>query len=178
MEDYLTRAGALKRQQQQQAGQAESRPQPDVVVPETGQKFYSAEAGERLAQWIARQTTQPLEARLQSVEATHAQHRAQAAAQSQLAEAATWPYYTEHQKLILSEMEKDHRLSLEGAYRRVVLPKVRQLERDAVLKEINQKSQASTVNPGTTTSGQSRPTSKMSWGELFKREMAKRGGTV
>ena len=172
MEDYLTRSGALKRPQQ--AAQPDARPQPDVVVPETGQKFYSAEAAEKLSQWIAKQSTQPLEQRLQSIEHTHAQTRAQAAAQHKLAEAASWPYYTEHQQEILRTMENDHRLSLEGAYQRVVLPKMRQLERQAVLSEINQKSQASTVNPGAKASAQSQPTAKMGWTDLFKRELAKR----
>lgn len=176
MEDYLTRAGALRRQQQQQA--KDDRPQPDVVVPETGQKFYSAEAAERLAAWQAQQHTQPLDRRLQGIEQSFAQQRSAAAAQAQLAEARTWPHFDAHQDEILAAMERDHRLSVEGAYNRVVVPKLRQLERQAVLTELNQKSQASTVNPGSRSASQSVPAAKQSWTDLFRREMAKRGGSV
>ena len=175
MEDYLTRAGALKRQQAA-ASPEDTRPQPDVVVPETGQKFYSAEAAERLSQWIARQATQPLETRLQSIEGNVAHGRVAAQAQAQIAEAASWPYFSDHIADISKAMDADGRLSLEGAYRRVVVPRIKQLERDAVLKEINQKSQASTHNPGSRTSAQSQSESKLSWTELFKRELGKRGG--
>ena len=176
MEDYLTRAGALTRQQQAQA--AEQRPQPDVVVPETGQRFYSAEAAERLAQWHATQMATPLEQRLQSVESTFAQQHSQQAAHAQLAEANTWPYFKDHQGDILNAMERDHRLSVEGAYNKVVVPKMRQLERQAVLAEIQQKSGASTVNPGSQSAGSNRPAQTQSWSDLFRREMAKRGGQV
>ena len=175
MEDYLTRAGALKRQQQAQEA-TNQRPQPDVVVPETGQKFYSAEAAERLAQWIATQSTEPLEKRLQSIEGVHAQSRAAAQAQAQLVEANAWPYFKDNQPAILAAMEKDHRLSLEGAYNRVVVPKIRQFEREAVLKEINQKSQATTVNPASGgATGQQLPGKKLGFAEVFRREFAKRG---
>ena len=176
MEDYLTRQGALKRQAGGQT--ADERPKPDIVVPETGQKFYSAEAAERLAQWEAKQATQPMDQRLQRIEASEAQSRANARAQSQLAEAKTWPYFEEHQKEVLKAMESDHRLSLEGAYNRTVLPKLKQLERQAVLNEINQKSHASTHNPGSQTAAQGQPASKTSWSDLFKRELAKRGGVA
>ena len=94
MEDYLTRAGALRGRQAAQTQPRDDRPQPDVVVPETGQKFYSAEAAERLAQWISRQSVQPVEQRLQQLESSHSQARVHAQAQAQLAEAAALPYFT------------------------------------------------------------------------------------
>ena len=175
MEDYLTRAGALKRAQQA-ASPEDTRPQPDVVVPETGQKFYSAEAAERLSQWIAKQSVQPLEQRLQSIEGNVAHGRAAARAQAEIAEASSWPYFSDHIADISKAMDADGRLSLEGAYRRVVMPRIKQLERDAVLKEINQKSQASTVNPGSRTAAQSQNPAKLSWAETFRRELNKRGG--
>ena len=171
--DYLGREGRLRPSQPQQS--AEARPQPDVVIPETGQKFYSADAAEKLAEWMARQQVTPLEQRLKSLETNDLQRHSQATAQSILAEAMTWPHFKEHQREILTEMERDGRLSVEGAYNRVVLPKLRQLERAAVLKEIQAKSRASTVSPGHVTATQSKPTQRESWTSLFRREMAKRG---
>jgi hypothetical protein len=52
------------------------------------------------------------------------------------------------------------------------------LERAEVLKEINAKGQASTVNPGSQTASAAVAPAKLSWSEVFKREMAKRGGQV
>lgn len=176
MESYLQRVGALKPRNDH--GHAtpnnDGRPQPDIVVPETGQKFYSAEAAEKLAQWAAEQRIKPIEERLGSFEADRQRSHAQAQAAQLLAEAETWPHYKEHESAILKEMERDHRLSLEGAYRRVVMPKIRELERQSLLAEIHQKSQATTHNPAASTPTQNLDTSKMSWSEVFKREMAKR----
>ena len=178
LQDYLTRNGRLRQQAAAADAQSDTnkRPEPDTVVPETGQRFYSADGAERLAQWVAAQSVSPLEQRLQTVESSHAHQRATAAAQSQLADARTWPYFEDHRPAVLQALEQDRRVSLEGAYRKVVLPQIRTLERDAVLKEINQKSQASTVNPGSQTASHHIPGQKLGFAEVFKREMAKRGG--
>jgi hypothetical protein len=173
--DYLTRAGALQQQQAQQPN--DGRPQPDVVVPETGQKFYSAEAAEKLAKWQAEQLINervgPLERSLQQVEADRYTERARAQARSAILEAETWPYYKDHEGEILKAMEADKRLSLEGAYRRVVLPNIRTLERKAVLAEMNQKPSASTVNPGSKSAASRQDLTKKSWGELLRMELGK-----
>ena len=175
--DYLTRQGILQQQQGPPAAK-DSRPQPDVIVPETGQKFYSAEAAEQLAKWQATQLLNermgPVEQQLQSLSATHSQQQARAHAASLVAEARTWPHYETHEAQILQEMEKDRRLSLEGAYRRVVMPKLRTLEREAIVKELNDKRGAATVNPGASTPTERTQTTKMAWGDLFKREMARK----
>ena len=73
-------------------------------------------------------------------------------------------------------MERDQRLSLEGAYRRVVFPKLRQLERAAIVSETQQKAKASTVNPGAAGAGTTVDASKLSWEDTFRREYAKRRG--
>ena len=175
MQDYLTRAGALKPRRAAPTPD-EERPQPDVVVPETGQKFYSADAAEKLTRWIAKQTASPLEQRLQSIEAQHVQGQAATRARTQLADAvATLPHFVEHQKDILAAMEKDSRLGLEGAYNRVVVPKLRQLERDAILKEIQQKAHAGTVDPSRTGgTGQATPGKRLGFAEAFRREFTRR----
>ena len=171
---YLERAGVLKSAARVEAPH-EGRPQADVVVPETGQRFYSAEAAEKLAEWQAKQAVAPIESRLNSFESDRAYAKASAEAARQLSEAETWPHYKAHEAAILKEMERDQRLSLEGAYNRVVLPQIRTLERQAMLTELQQKSRASTTNPGSTTATLSAPASTLSFAELFKREVAKRG---
>lgn len=176
--NYLTRAGALK--PKQTAGPADNgKPQADVIVPETGQKFYSAEGAEKLAKWQAEQLLNerlsPIEKQMAQADRERTLNASRAEARAVVAEAETWPYYKEHEGELLKAMETDRRLSLEGAYRRVVLPKLRTLERQAVLTEMNAKPAATTVNPGATRVASERvPAHKLSMQELFRREMAKR----
>ena len=172
--NLLKQQGYLKPPPEQRQG---TRPQPDVVNPSTGQKFYSAEAAEQLLQWELGERLSPIEERLQAADTDRAQHRANIDAQATLAEADTWPYFKEHQAPILQAMEADKRLSIEGAYRKVVLPKIRTLERQAIVSEMGQKGRATTADPngrGAT----NMPLSKLSMQELFKREVAKRGGKL
>ena len=151
-----------------------------MVVPETGQRFYSAEAAEKLAKWQAEallnERLTPIEKTLREVEADRVTSRARGEAQRMLSEAEAWPYYKDHEADILRAMQADKRLSLEGAYNRVVVPKMRGLEREAVLKELHDKRQASTVNPGSSAPSERVAAGKMSWTDLFKRELAKRTG--
>jgi len=178
LEDYLGRSGALKKAPPADTGNG--RPQADVVVPETGQRFYSAEAAEKLAKWQAEallnERLTPIEKTLREVEADRVTSRARGEAQRMLSEAEAWPYYKDHEADILRAMQADKRLSLEGAYNRVVVPKMRGLEREAVLKELHDKRQASTVNPGSSAPSERVAAGKMSWTDLFKRELAKRTG--
>ena len=183
MEDYFTRNGVLKQRQPPQVQAPPpngGRPQPDVVIPETGQKFYSAEAAEKLAHWTAdsllTERLSPIESSVQQFEQDRQSYQAQQAAQSTLQDADTWPHFKGHEREILSEMERDQRLSLEGAYRRVVFPKLRQLERAAIVNETKQKASASTVNPGSVGAGTTVDANKLSWEDTFRREYAKRRG--
>jgi len=179
LQSYLSRAGVLKQPNGSNGQQTQSQaPQPDVVIPETGQRFYSAEAAQQLAQWVAQEQAKPFEERISAIESDRHAQRAHQEAARQLSEAETWPHYKAHEAAILTEMERDHRLSLEGAYRRVVVPKIQALERQAVLSEIKQKSQASTSNPGTAIANGDTQTGKMSWSELIQREIQRRGGRI
>ena len=179
LSDYLTRAGALKPKNGQSQPAKPERPQP-LVVPETGQRFYTAEATEQIVQQALQQAMEeklgPLQSRLQEFDQERTLGQARAQARAQIVEAETWPYYKDHEGAILTAMEKDKRLSLEGAYRRVVLPQIRTLERQAVLAEMNQKPAATTVNPGSKVASDRVPSSKLSMTELFRREWGKRGG--
>ena len=77
---------------------------------------------------------------------------------------------------ILNEMERDQRLSLEGAYRRIVFPKLRQLERAAIVAETQQKANASTVNPGAVAATGKTSVKNLSFQEVFRREFNRRKG--
>lgn len=179
IEDYLSRAGAIKRNNGAgNTGNVPDHTGPDIVIPETGQRFYSADAHERSLQHAIKAAEDRISQRLGPIEQSLTINRARAEAQNMLAEAETWPYYKDHEGDILREMQADKRLSLEGAYRRVVLPKVRQLERQAILAEMKQKPEASTINPGAVTTTDKRELSKLSFSDLFRREMAKRGGKI
>ena len=178
MQSYLQRSGVLKEPASNGNGHApvdDGRPQPDVVVPETGQRFYSAEAAEKLAKWEAKQAIDPIEKRLQTFEGERAYSQAAQEASRLIKEAEGWPYYKEHEADILKAMNADKRLSIEGAYNRVVVPKIGQIERQAVLAEIQRKAQASTTNPGSSHPTASTATSKLSFAELFRQEMGRRG---
>jgi hypothetical protein len=176
---YLKRNGIL-REPAPPPAQGDGRPQPDVVVPETGQRFYSAEAAEKLAKWQAEQIVNdrftPVEQQLQQYEQERVYAQAQQAAQGQLGEADTWPHFKGNERDILAAMEADNRLSLEGAYRKVVFPRLRELERKAIVAETQQKAQAGTVNPGAVAATSKTPLNKLSMQELFRREFNKRAG--
>ena len=143
IESALTRSGQLKARQPATPQAGPQRPQPDVVVPETGQRFYSADAAEQLAKWTAEtlmsERLAPIESSLQEQEQERNTIRAERATATLLQDADTWPHFKGHEREILNEMEADQRLSLEGAYRRVVFPKLRQLEREAIVHETKQR---------------------------------------
>lgn len=178
--DYLSRQGALKPPQAPAplppAG--DGRPQPDMVVPETGQRLYSAEAAERLAKWQAEtllnERLAPLEQTVQQQEQARYRAQYEAAAQETLRDADNWPHFKGNERDILAAMEQDKRLSLEGAYRKVVFPKLRDLERQAIVAETRHKAQAGTVNPGAVAATTKTPLNKLSMAELFRREFDKR----
>lgn len=152
------------------------RPLPDRFIQETGEQLYSGEQTSRLIDWAV----QRLEDRLKPLEAASQGYQARSEAQQHIAEAeANWPFFKEHVEAIFSELNKDRRLSLEGAYRRVVVPKIRTLERDAVLKEMQTRSTAGSgsVNPGSQAAPVTEDLTKLPLRELLRREMTKRGFT-
>ena len=176
---YLTRQGHLRPQTQAPPpDQGDGRPQPDMVVPETGQRLYSAETVEKFAKWQAEQIINerlgPIERSVQEQEADRYRAQFEAAAQSQLKDADSWPHFKGNERDILAAMEQDKRLSLEGAYRKTVFPKLRDLERKAIVAETQQKAQAGTVNPGAVAATSKTPLNKLSMSELFRREFDKR----
>lgn len=149
------------------------RPLPDVIIQETGQKFYSAEQADKLTDWKAAQ----LEERIKAIEGSSLQTQTQQQARAMLAEAERWEGFRESAQEIYDAMRKDKRLSLEGAYRRVVVPRLGQIARAAVIREMQGKADGGSgaLNPGSPGPQSTEELRKLPIKELFRREMSRRG---
>lgn len=185
--EYVTglmkRHGVIQEPQTRQSstGQADKftdpktgRPLPDIIIQETGQRFYSAEQSDKLVEW----TENRLDQRLKQLEGQNTATSAQQEARQILNEAQrTWPGFSDFAEDIFKEMQRDRRITLETAYRRIAVPKLRQVERAALMKETQERAQAGTggINPGQQTPQQTAELRKLPMTELFRREMAKRG---
>lgn len=128
----------------------EGMPAPDQKLSD-GSMVYSMEGLNKLMAWqaqqvetrVTKQVTDQISERYKPIEQ---QYQAQEHLQkmipvinSQIAEARTWPLFTENETEITQALESDRRLSLEGAYRRVVYPKLitnKDTMRADILKEI------------------------------------------
>lgn len=130
-------------------------PQPDQTLSD-GSKVYSMEGLKSLLEWQAAQVeqrvTKQVEERYKPIENEwHTQQRVQAVVpqiQAQIAEARTWPLFKESEAEITQALQKDRALSLEGAYRKVVFPKLqaeRNRMREELVKEIKQAPRATSV---------------------------------
>lgn len=149
---------------------ATGEPLPDVQT-EDGQLLFSAAQNKRYHQWMQEKFDQrlaPLEGRAET-------ERTNQEAQRMLAEAETWDGFTDNMQDIFKELTRDKRLSLEGAYRRVVVPKLKNMTREAVLQEIRDKAGASSSNPSGTVASAPPDASKRSLTDLFRVEMQKHG---
>lgn len=150
------------------------RPLPDIVIRETGQRFYSAEQAEALVDWKASQ----LDTRLKSIEGRQTVSQAQAEARSILNEAQrTWEGFNDYAEDIFNEMRRDKRITLETAYRRIVVPKLGQLKREALMREAQDKAAGGTgnINPGAPAPTSTTDLRKLPLSELFRREMQRQG---
>jgi len=151
--------GAYKAQAQpgtqQQAGtQAVADPSGDMPQPdqdlEDGSKVYSLEGLKKLLEWNAAQTesrvTSKYETKLKEIEDRYSpvvtdwneRRRIEATLptiRKKLEEARTWVLFNESEAEILEALQKDQSLSLEGAYNKVVFPKLIS-ERNSVRKEV------------------------------------------
>jgi hypothetical protein len=136
------------------------KPEPDLLLAD-GTLSYSHAALERLADWKAQQRVSELEQRYaERFGPIEQEYRAQAhiravvpKVQAQIAEAESWPLFTESKADILATLKADRSLSLDAAYRKVVFPKLqanRDTMRSELLKEINAKPRgASSAIPAT-----------------------------
>ena len=146
--EIIERAFAKQEQRQPQHQNIE----PDVVLPD-GSYGYSAAAAERVyEQRMAAAEQKMLEKLSKRFEPIESEFRARKAyeemiprVRQQLTEASKWPLFSENQEAIRQKMEGDRSLSLEAAYRAVVLPKLqsdRDKMRQEILAEINGKAKA------------------------------------
>ncbi|MGD9685354.1 MAG: hypothetical protein AB7W16_29645 [Candidatus Obscuribacterales bacterium] len=125
---------------------ADPRPGPNKTLAD-GSKVYDLEGHQALMDWYerraarkaaeeaTRRVNEELSKRLAPVEQEQRQRaeerqrqetltRNLAIVEKQLADARTWPMFNEHEEAITKALEADKTLSLEGAYRQVVLPKL------------------------------------------------------
>lgn len=149
-----------------QPQQTDPEPQPDVQLTD-GSLTYSRDQFGKLFAWRERQVEERIAARFGPIEQAFKQQAAQYAglskAQAVLSEAKTWPAFSENMQEIRQLMTEDKRVTLESAYRRVVVPKMQQADKDRkdalrqeILQELKLRPAASTE---TGRSGSSAPKS-------------------
>ena len=118
---------------------ADPKPQPNRTAAD-GSKVYDLEGHDALMSWYDRRASKKaveeatklvnaeLTKRLGPIEQERQKReldaRNLAAVEKQLADAQTWPMFAEYEDAITAALAADRNLSLEGAYRNVVLPKL------------------------------------------------------
>ena len=118
---------------------ADPRPGPNKTAAD-GSKVYDLDGHQQLMDWYERRATKrateeaskrfdaELSKRLGPIEQERQKRdfeaKSMAIIDKQLADARTWPMFTEHEDAITAALAADRNLSLEGAYRNVVLPKL------------------------------------------------------
>lgn len=137
-------------------------PQPDYDLG-NGQFTYSEQGLAKRMAWERQQAVREAEARVvQRFEPMLRRQQAEEhlaamapVVQQQVQEASTWPMFLESQPEILAALRADQRLSLEGAYRKVVFPKLQANEqsmRQKLLAEMKQQPVSTSTTAGATTS--------------------------
>lgn len=181
---YLTRQlenrGVLARQQQ-----APHTPEPHTdpqtgepladITLEDGRKWYSEQQLRRHAQWQRAEIMREIDPLKKFAQGTQTTLQAQQDARDQIAEAESWEGFNENAKEIYAELMRDKRLTLQGAYIRVVPKLLRMNNRRELVGELKQKVHAGTHNPASSGTRTSEDVSKVSTRELVRREYAKRG---
>lgn len=136
---------------------ADERPEPDVLL-EDGRMVYSGEAMELLMDWRERQLDKRYSEQYGPIRESfqHQQIMSQAHQEASgiLTDARTWPGFKEHETAIRDVMAADGRVTLDSAYRRVVVPSLQKQDaesraklRQELLAELRGKPSASTTNP-------------------------------
>lgn len=170
--DWVRQAASAGVQQQPAEGAAGGgMPQPDEQLAD-GTMVYSMEGLQKLQDWQGKQIegrlTKAYDARLAEVQKRYdpirqryeqEQHLAAIVPQiqRQIDEARQWPQFTENEEAITAALQANPNLSLEGAYRQVVIPKF-QSSRDSMRTSILAEIQKKPVSSGTPVRGATRPT--------------------
>ena len=159
----------------------EGPPGPDRRDPATGDTYYSAPQLEKLLKYQNDQLDAKLNQRLgpteQFVGSAGAQMRARQEAQQILREASQWPHFEANKAAIFDEMQKHarNRMSLETAYRRVVIPTLEARARQDVIASTEHKIGATTHSPSTSQGAGKEDLTKLPFRTLLQREFRKRG---
>ena len=154
-----------------QADPASDMPQPDQIMPD-GSRVYSMDGLRELLGWQAQQVreqvTQEVSQRYAPIEQQwyEAQQQAQyeqqvqehiaqlvPQVQAQIDEARQWPMFQENEAAITKALQQNTSLSLEGAYRQVVLPRLtsgRESMRQQLLQEMKQAPRSTSAPTGFT----------------------------
>lgn len=146
---------AAATQATQAAMASDAMPEPDQELPD-GTKVYSLDGLKQLLLWNSKDTEQRV---LRQVESNYAPIRQEWQARqhyeavipqirAKIAEAKQWPLFDENEAEITAALEADESLTLEGAYRQVVFPKLvaeRTTMRQQVLQEARQAPRATSV---------------------------------
>lgn len=160
-------AGAGKPAQTAPVG--DDMPQPDQELSD-GSRVYSLDGLKTLMEWQAKKTedrvTQQISKKYQPIEEAWQLRQQEIelmpVIKQQIDEARTWHLFTENEDDITKALAENAQLSLEGAYRQVVFPKLitdQTTMRQKLLKEINAAPRGSTsaaarsVRPGTIPAG-------------------------
>lgn len=144
-----------------QAQPVDDMPQPDEKLAD-GSLVYSMEGLKALNAWNRAQARKEVMDEVQKLYGPIQQEWQQQQhlnamvpqIQAQIAEARKWPLFNEHEADIVKALQADQRLSLEGAYRQVVIPRMvpdRDKMRQEILKEIKKAPAASTSAPAQAT---------------------------
>lgn len=149
---------------QQLPTSGDAMPEPDEALPD-GSKVYSLEGLKKLLAWHAtsveskvsnqfEQRYKALESQYQPIRKDWEDYQRRQSVlpviRQQIAEARNWTLFNENEEAITKALQADRNLTLEGAYRQVVFPKLvseRNTMRQDILKEL-QTAPTSTAVPG------------------------------
>lgn len=168
----------------------EAMPEPDDLLSD-GSKVYSLDGVQKLLDWKARQVeariTSNYDKKLQEIDARYKpvvsdweeKRRVEAALpviRKQIEEARTWSLFNESEEEILETLRKDPKISLEGAYRQVVFPKL-VAERNNVRQEVIKELQTAPVSTSVTSKAAVKPTAPVNSGprnieDIIKEQIA------
>jgi hypothetical protein len=167
-----------------QSSDPDPMPEPDQPQAD-GSAVYSMDGLKNLLAWQKRQVTKEVASRYAPIEEQwQAQQRIQAAipqVNAQINEARSWPQFTENEPDIVKALQTNPQLSLEGAYRQVVFPRLiadQTTMRQRILAEIQKAPTAPTsttprsVKPNAT----SQSTGPRSLEDIIKEQVQQIGG--
>ena len=177
MGSTLKRAGLLETEPGGAAKKETGPPTPDLFT-EDGRGAYSAE---RL-QEVLTHFLNPYEKRLAEIEnrARYADvvRGAKQEADAIFARASQWPFFEEHREAIWDAMRANTQLSLHDAYITVVVPQVSAASRKSTMNDITRKAAAGgSSRPGNGSAALPGNPADKEWGDLFREEFARLGGS-